>query len=78
MLPGNSRKQAAAGGMGDTNGKRRTSVEGSKASQAEEWPGTVRTRSALDAALEEGERSGRSSKTMRDVVEEVLGPRRGG
>ena len=43
----------------------------------DEWPDTVRTRSELDAALEEGERSGRSSKTMREIVKEVLGERRG-
>ena len=43
----------------------------------EGWPDTIRTRSELDAALEKGERSGRSKERLETILERALSSKDG-
>ena len=36
------------------------------------WPGTIRSQEELDSALEDGEKSGRSPYTIRQIVERTI------
>lgn len=45
---------------------------------AEEWPNTVKTRKELDAALEKGVQSGRSTRTVEDIYKAALAEMKNG
>lgn len=58
--------------MKESNQRPTSKASSDKRPKTAEWPNTIRSRDELDTALEAGSKSGRSKRSIDDIMEDAI------